>query len=35
VDAEAAMSQEQIRIRELETALEANRTLLVLESEKG
>jgi len=28
------MSQEQIRIRELETALEANRTLLVLESEK-
>jgi len=28
------MSQEQIRIRELETALEANRTLLALESEK-
>jgi len=34
MDAETAMSQEQIRIRELETALEANRTLLVLESEK-
>lgn len=28
------MSQEQIRIRELETALEANRTLLAMESEK-
>ena len=28
------MSQEEIRIRELETALEANRTLLALESEK-
>ena len=28
------MSQEQIRIRELETAVEANRTLLALESEK-
>lgn len=29
------MSQEQIRIRELETAVEANRTLLALESERA
>jgi hypothetical protein len=34
MDTGAAMIQEQIRIRELETALEANRTLLALESEK-
>jgi hypothetical protein len=34
MDAGGTMSQEQIRIRELETAVEANRTLLALESEK-